>query len=394
MARSSAEKAWDAAFRAAARTHGLRWISGRACLLDDLYISMLSVGVSHPPRRVDVLRVGWSVKVKPLAVDPILWAAFLPETEYTERVAVNRRVNGYGVRPVTLRRGEIEVASDAIPDVDEFFDIFSTSCTEFVSTHPALTDFVEVAADELDRRWSGEAVIRLITALMSVGRADEAHALAADAVARREHGGAISTATVMEFLAAYTAGPETYAAFTESLRATHRLNLVGDAKGSGESSTLARDHHDGRFDRCLGELDRSDHWAVVLDALPRDTEPAPENLTYIQAAGSAEAMSIELCVPAALDSEIVSVRSVVGHAMHGTTPEPVRIEFSELSVTVGAHEVFAADEAAVLFDSFYRTGRIPEEYVLRPDAGYTSAGDEVKLDPDVEPWKDFVAPTQ
>ncbi|MFK4761057.1 hypothetical protein ACI3KS_09010 [Microbacterium sp. ZW T5_45] len=74
-------------------------------------------------------------------------------------------------------------------------------------------------------------------------------------------------------------------------------------------------------------------------------------------------------------------------------PEPVRIDFSELSVTVGAHEVFAADEAAVLFDSFYRTGRIPEEYVLRPDAGYTSAGDEVTLDPDVEPWKDFVAPT-
>ena len=48
---------------------------------------------------------------------------------------------------------------------------------------------------------------------------------------------------------------------------------------------------------------------------------------------------------------------------------------------------------AVLFDSFYRTGRIPEGYVLRPDAGYTSAGDEVTLDPDVEPWKDFVAPT-
>lgn len=58
----------------------------------------------------------------------------------------------------------------------------------------------------------------------------------------------------------------------------------------------------------------------------------------------------------------------------------------------GAHEVFTADEAAVLFTSFYRTGRIPEGYVLRPVAGYTAERDEVKLDPDVESWKGFSAP--
>jgi len=103
-------------------------------------------------------------------------------------------------------------------------------------------------------------------------------------------------------------------------------------------------------------------------------------------------MSVELCVPVALDSEIVSVRSVVGHAAHDAASAPVRIEFSEWSVTVGAHEVFAADEAAVLFTSFYRTGRSPEGYVLRPDVGYTSEFDEVELDPDIEPWKGFSAP--
>jgi hypothetical protein len=46
---------------------------------------------------------------------------------------------------------------------------------------------------------------------------------------------------------------------------------------------------------------------------------------------------------------------------------------------VSAAEVFAADEAAELFISYYRTGDIPPGYVLRPVEGYTRDGGLIDL---------------
>ena len=46
---------------------------------------------------------------------------------------------------------------------------------------------------------------------------------------------------------------------------------------------------------------------------------------------------------------------------------------------ISRSQVFGADEAAELFFSYYRTGDIPNEYVLQPIEGYRADGTTVDL---------------
>lgn len=84
--------------------------------------------------------------------------------------------------------------------------------------------------------------------------------------------------------------------------------------------------------------------------------------SFIQAAGSAEAMTVEVRMPDA---------SAQGHLYtigRGEVPagDGVLIPISdERAVRVSTNEVFAADEAAEIFEHFYRTDSVPDGFVLR-----------------------------
>ena len=58
----------------------------------------------------------------------------------------------------------------------------------------------------------------------------------------------------------------------------------------------------------------------------------------------------------------------------GDEPRDVPIELPGSTQMVARYEVFNADEATELFDSYYKTGDIPAGYSLRPIDGYATNG--------------------
>ncbi|OSO98107.1 hypothetical protein D8M34_02960 [Microbacterium sp. HSID17254] len=89
-------------------------------------------------------------------------------------------------------------------------------------------------------------------------------------------------------------------------------------------------------------------------------EPAGD--TFMQAAGSADAMTVEVKLPGP-DGE--SHLYTVGRAepVDGTT---TLIPISQTrAVRVFSNEVFTADEAAVIFYTYYLTDAVAQPYVLR-----------------------------
>lgn len=186
-----------------------------------------------------------------------------------------------------------------------------------------------------------------------------------------------STVDVLEYLAAYAKGPQAYAAFIESLAPTHDYDVTYESRSS-TATWLCREHHVGSMRRRLAEMDGSDPWAVVLSARP----PAGYATSlYLQAAGTAEAMGIEFCRPGGTEIGAVSVRSVVGHSHTGPADLDVEIMLPRSTQLISRHEVFTAEEAADMFERFYRTDAIGDEYTLRPIEGYTAEGGHIDLSP-------------
>lgn len=57
----------------------MRFVTATGFVLDDVYVTELFYPqVFHPDQDLDRLRITWTVDIKPLAVDDILWAAFMP----------------------------------------------------------------------------------------------------------------------------------------------------------------------------------------------------------------------------------------------------------------------------------------------------------------------------
>jgi hypothetical protein len=118
--------------------------------------------------------------------------------------------------------------------------------------------------------------------------------------------------------------------------------------------------------RMLGQLDGAGKYTYSIWR-----GPDPESIvvrrsdvgeTFIQAAGSANAMTVEVRL---LDA------AGAGHLYTVGRREPVEGDgilvpiSDERAVRVGSHEVFTADEAAAIFDHFYRTESVSDEFQLR-----------------------------
>jgi hypothetical protein len=84
--------------------------------------------------------------------------------------------------------------------------------------------------------------------------------------------------------------------------------------------------------------------------------------SFLQAGGSATAMTVEVSYRTGDGTHRLAT---LGHPDQPTEPTTAIPISSTRAVRVFANEVFTADEAATVFDAYYRTGRIPDTCTLR-----------------------------
>lgn len=121
-----------------------------------------------------------------------------------------------------------------------------------------------------------------------------------------------------------------------------------------------------RLRRTLEWLDaRKDYtYEIWRGADPTDVDGfrEPANDSFIQAAGSADAMTVEVRLPGP-DGE--------SHLYTVGRPEPAEATTTlipisdDRAVRVFSNEIFTADEAAVIFYTYYLTDAVSQPYVLR-----------------------------
>ena len=139
----------------------------------------------------------------------------------------------------------------------------------------------------------------------------------------------------------------------------------------------------------LSRLNGTKPWALTLFALPDGLDHGAmiaagrEADAYLQAGGSANAMTVQIRKPGGQQWDVESVRYIVGRPHKAPEALDVPIALPRSVEMVGRSEVFGADEAADLFFGYYRTGNIPASYVLRPVEGYTADGHNIDLRSDV-----------
>lgn len=117
----------------------------------------------------------------------------------------------------------------------------------------------------------------------------------------------------------------------------------------------------------LNRMNGTTFWAWSLWRAPEGAnllESLPFSEEYLQCAGSAEAMTIE--IRAVSDGEGARQYTVgkAGGAADGPE-ETIRWDDGRHSTALSPHEVFTADEAAEVFSAYFRTGGIGDGYALR-----------------------------
>ncbi|BBZ15103.1 hypothetical protein [Mycobacterium branderi] len=375
-------KEWSAAFRRACRRHGMRFVSDEGFLVDDVYISSIGLYLRTAKAGWNPEEVGWTIEIKPLALDEVLWAAFMPEVSMGPRMRVNRRINGaFQIRARTIDTGNRSVSKADQPDqvCDEIVEHYLAVRSEFITRHPTVADFLTVVHAPGDDPARPIHLQREITTLIAAGNGQRAAELAEAALARGEHGTmSNSRANVLELLAAYAKGPDAYAAFMKSLTPTHRLQWIREDRPSVWVE-LVRGRHRGNFAADLLQFDGTNTWAIVLEQCPPDgAEHDQAAVRYLQAAGTAEAMTVEVRQPGGQQWGAVSVRSALGHPAPPGAARDVAIVLPRSTETVCQSEVFTAEEAACLFDTYYQTGVVSDDYTLRPIEGYAGDGGYVQ----------------
>lgn len=363
------------------------FVSGTGYVVDEVYIASVHVQVWHPDKAAEQLRISREFDIKPVAVDDILWAAFMPESvTMGKRMRLNRRINGScQVSALTLVRDyRIIKATDPV-DWGPLLDQFEPARAEFIEQYPTPAGFVAALEHPTIRTGGNRELTRMTTSLMAAGRPAEAARLADEAIGTGESGGMSSTTDVLNYLSAYAKGPQAFSDFKASLVPTHDYSIINHSRPSLMNMTLCRAYHRGTMRRTLESFNGSDPWAFTLSIRPPAGAPVGNStLRYLQAAGSAEAMVVEICEPGGTEHGCVAVRAIVGHPVTGPVGEDVDIQLPEDTQAVKGNEVFTADEAAGMFENYYRTGEIGDVYLRRPVEGYRLDGAQVPLDTDGE----------
>jgi hypothetical protein len=354
----------------------MRYVSGEGFVVDDVYLTELWPKVQQDGSGGVV--ISWQILIKPLAVDDVLWAAFMPEVVMGPTMRINRRINGaFRIQPLTIATGSRTAApgDEPEPHWDSLIDEFDAIRTDFVTGHPTAAHFLAAIRADAPAERRAIDVQRELTTLIAIDRGPEAAALAEATLAAGEQG-TMSTDNldVLELLAVYARGPEAYAAFMASLVPTHDLKTITEDRGE-RTTGLIRGRHHGGFGLSLARFDGAGAWGLILEI--RATDPDnPGSVRYLQAAGSAQAMTVELRRPGGDDWGAVSVLYTVGHPQSDPdhSSSDVAIELPTATLSIRSNEVFTAEEATELFFTYYRADTIPDQYTLRAVRGYDADG--------------------
>lgn len=118
----------------------------------------------------------------------------------------------------------------------------------------------------------------------------------------------------------------------------------------------------------LNGMNASSFWAYSLWRAPEGADllqSIPFSDEYMQCAGTAEALTIEVRY---VGPDGTPHQYTVGRPGGDLTGEPTEVihwDEGRYSTTVYPHEVFTADEAAVVFYTYFLTDKVAQPYVLR-----------------------------
>lgn len=123
----------------------------------------------------------------------------------------------------------------------------------------------------------------------------------------------------------------------------------------------------------LGRLDGCKRYSLILWRLPEgkrldETSPDNEALEYLQCAGSARHMIVEMSrlIDGQRASFLIS-RPVLSEA----DDSKEEVHWSDFVAVVRRSDVFDSSEAGRIFSVFYRTGSVPSEYVQKAGGAIT-----------------------
>ncbi|WP_458319619.1 hypothetical protein [Mycolicibacterium brisbanense] len=371
-------KLWDQRIKDECKARGLRFVAGCGYRADSVYLSVFTAG-RWTTKGEAVPRWRWTVAVKPLVLDEILWEAFMPDEDLGgPRKRLNLRVSGwFTVDGLVVGSGFVDVPDPAQPDaaVMTMFDEFDRLTAEFVAAHPDVDAYLKAlqAMPAEQAGWPRNRLREIVT-LIAVGDRDAAGALADAELAGGEHGPMSGPrGSVFELLSVYCKPAEVQAQYWERVKPTHRLTRVSATSGPVTVTLASGRERDGSFDRRLRKFNGSDDFALILT-------PIGDEDTYLQAAGSGpDRITVEIRKPGGQQWGVDSVRYVIGRPGSDGAALDHSIELPTSTQMVRAAEIFEADEVSALFTGFYRTGSIPETYALRPAEGWTADGTNVDL---------------
>lgn len=118
----------------------------------------------------------------------------------------------------------------------------------------------------------------------------------------------------------------------------------------------------------LNRMNGTSFWAWSLWRAPEGAdllESIPFSEEYMQCAGTAKALALEV---RRLDPDGTAHQYAIGKPGGDLTGEPtevIRFDNGRHSTTVYPHEVFTADEAAVVFYTYFLTNEVSQPYELR-----------------------------
>jgi hypothetical protein len=118
----------------------------------------------------------------------------------------------------------------------------------------------------------------------------------------------------------------------------------------------------------LNRMNGASFWAYGLWRAPEGSdllEDIPLSDEYVQSAGSAQAMTVEVRV---LDENGAAHQFTIGKPGERPGGPPTHVihwDDGRHSTTVYVNEVFTADEAAEVFSAYSQTDEVPDSYTLR-----------------------------
>ncbi|WP_205875576.1 hypothetical protein [Mycobacterium camsae] len=317
-----------------------------------------------------------------MVLDDILWEAFIPNTDLGgARARRNLKIKGaFIVDPLRINEGVISVArpDDLDATVGLVIDQFVTATAQFTDRYPTVADYataLEQQIPENQRSWPRNRLRQIVT-LIAADRREEAVDLADSEIARGETGpytgsilGSGHSDGVFQHLSLHCKPAQASTAYLASRKPSHRFRILAETDGYRRDGELAHGfarHRDAL--QLLRDFTGTSLWGMILSPLP-DTE----NLQYLQAVGRADAMTLEICAPSGPPAS-ESTRSVIGHRAASPSVERVIIELPHSTEVISGDEVFAAEEAIEVFQTYYDTGTISSGYTLRPVEVHPNSG--------------------